>query len=64
MTQSEDTNRFENGQLRWWQGVALKEELKVIMVILHLSKVKSHLETFVRGGLKPSYPSEYSFNVI
>ena len=44
-------------------GVALKEELKVIMVISNLSKVKSHLRTFVQGGLKPSYLSEYSFNV-
>ena len=44
-------------------GVALTEELKVIIVIPNLSKVKSHLGTFVRGGLKPSYPSEYSFNV-
>ena len=43
--------------------MALKEELKVIMVISNLSKVKSHLGTFVRGGLKPSYLSEYSFNV-
>ena len=44
-------------------GVALKEELKVIMVIPNLFEVKSHLETFVRSGLKSSYPSEYSFNV-
>ena len=44
-------------------GVALTEELKVIMVIPNLSEVKSHLRTFVWGGLKPSYPSEYSFNV-
>ena len=39
------------------------EELKVIMVIPNLSEVKSHLGTFVRGGLKLSYPSEYSFNI-
>ena len=45
-------------------GVVLTEELKVVMVIPNLSEVKSHLGTFVRGGLKPSYPSEYSFNVI
>ena len=44
-------------------GVALTEELKVIMVIPNLSEVKSHLGTFVRGDLKPSYLSEYSFNV-
>ena len=43
--------------------VALTEELKVIMVIPNLFEVKSHLGIFVRGGLKPSYPSEYSFNV-
>ena len=43
--------------------VALTEELKVIMVIPNLSEVKSHLGTFVRGDLKPSYPSGYSFNV-
>ena len=43
--------------------VTLKEELKVIMVILNLSEVKSHLKTFVRGGMKSSYPFEYSFNV-
>ena len=43
--------------------MGLKEELKVIMVIPNLSEVKSHLRTFVRGGLKPSYPSEYSFKV-
>ena len=39
------------------------EELKVIMVIPNLSEVKSDLRTFFRGGLKPSYPSKYSFNV-
>ena len=55
-------------QVRGWSvkvitGVTLTEELKVIMVIPNLSEVKSHLETFVWGGLKPSYPSEYSFNV-
>ena len=44
-------------------GVVLKEELKVIMVIPNLSEVKSHLVIFVRGGLKPSYPFEYYFNV-
>ena len=43
--------------------MALKEELKVIVVIPNLSEVKSHLGTFVRSDLKPSYPSEYSFNV-
>ena len=44
-------------------GVALTEELKVIMVIPNLSEVKSHLGTFVGGGLKLSYPSEYTFNM-
>ena len=44
-------------------GMALTEELKVIMVIPNLSEVNSHLENFVQDGLKPSYPSEYSFNV-
>ena len=43
--------------------MALMEELKGIMVIPNLSEVKSHLKIFVRGGMKPSYPSEYSFNV-
>ena len=56
-------------QVRGWSvkvitGVALTEELKVIMVIPNLSEVKSHLGTFVRGAFKPSYPYEYSFNVI
>ena len=55
-------------QVRGWSvkvitGVALKEELKVFMVIPNLFEVKSHLGTFVWDGLKPSYPSEYSFNV-
>ena len=55
-------------QVRGWSvkvitGVALTEELKVIMVIPNLSEVKSHLKIFVRGGMKPTYPSEYSFNV-
>ena len=55
-------------QIRGWSvkvitEVALTEELKIIMVIPNLSEVKSHLGTFVRGGLKLSYPSEYSFNV-
>ena len=44
-------------------GMALMEELKIIMVIPNLSEVKSHLGTFVRGILKPSYPSEYFSNV-
>ena len=44
-------------------GMALKEELKVIMVSPNLSEVKSHIETFIRGGLKPSYPPEYYFKV-
>ena len=53
-------------QVRGWSanvitGMVLTEELKVIMVIPKLSEVKSHLGTFVWGGLKPSYPSEYSF---
>ena len=53
-------------QVRGWSakvitGVALKEELKVFVVIPNLSEVKSHLGTFVRGGLKHSYPSGYSF---
>ena len=53
-------------QVRGWSakvitGVALKEELKVFMVIPNLSEVKSHLRTFVRGDLKHSYPSRYSF---
>ena len=57
-----------NDPIRGWSvkvimGVALTEELKVIMVIPNISEVKSHLGTFVRGGLKLSYPSEYSFNV-
>ena len=43
--------------------MVLTGELKVVMVIPNLSEVKSHLETFDRGGLKPSYPSEYSFDV-
>ena len=42
-------------------GVALKEELKVFMVIPNLSEVKSYLGTFVRGSLKHSYSSRYSF---
>ena len=59
---------WPNDPIRGWSvkvimGVALMEELKIIMVIPNLSEVKSHLRTFVRGGLKPSYPSEYSFNV-
>ena len=53
-------------QVRGWStkvitGVVLKEELKVFMVIPNLSEVKSHLGTFVQGGLKYSYPSRYSF---
>ena len=44
-------------------GMALTEELKVIMVIPNLSEVNSHLGNFVQDGLKPSYPSEYSFDV-
>ena len=43
--------------------MVLTEELKVVMVIPNLSEVKGHLGTFVRGGLKLSYPSEYSFDV-
>ena len=55
-------------QVRGWSvkvitRVVLTKELKVIMVLPNLSEVKSHLGTFVRGGLKPSYSSEYSFNV-
>ena len=41
-------------------GVALTEELKVILVIPNLSEVKSYLGTFVRGGLKLSYHPEHS----
>ena len=53
-------------QARGWPakvitGMTLKEELKVFMVIPNLSEVKSHLGTFVRGGLKHSYPPGYSF---
>ena len=38
----------------------MKEELKVIWVS-NLSEVKSHLGTFIWGGLKPSYHLEYLF---
>ena len=31
------------------------------MIGLSLSEVKSHLRTFIRDGLKPSYPPEYNF---
>ena len=31
------------------------------MIDLTLSEVKSHLGIFIRGGLKLSYPPEYSF---
>ena len=43
--------------------MVLTEKLKIIMVIPNLSEVKSHLGTFIRGGLKSSYPFEYFFNV-
>ena len=41
--------------------MTLQEELKVIYDDPNLSEVKSHLETFIQGGLKSSYPLEYSF---
>ena len=36
----------------------------VFIIGLNLSEVKSHLETFIRDGLKPSYSPEYSFKGI
>ena len=41
--------------------VALQEELKVFIADLNLSKVNSHLETFVRDGLKHPNPLNILF---
>ena len=59
MTQSEDADISEDGQLRQKLKLHCRKSWKLCIIDLNLSEVKSHFEKGLRGGLKRSYPLGY-----
>ena len=61
MAQSEDVDISEDSQLRQKWKLHCRKSWKLFIIDLNLFEVKSHLGTFVRGGLKYPYPLGYCF---